>query len=309
MPRHTIRSILVGTDLTERTDPVLQTGHSLAETADAELHLLHAFDFQLPAVESAPFQVEDATFPGQIERAERALDEQIRRAIPQSERVTSRKVDLYIAHKSLLDQAAEVSADLIVLGPHRSRRIGDQFLGSTADRVIRTAGVPVLIVREVLRLPLSVIAAATDFSEPAAKALEEAAAWTAAFGRDGEESPPELRAVHVRVMRDDFTDPPSPLELESLEAKLLDETQDAARRTGSGTDLGVVPEILTATEPADELVLYAEEKSPDFLVLGTHGRGRVARALIGSVASSVVRRVMCPVLLVPPPHEDQNSRE
>ena len=49
---------------------------------------------------------------------------------------------------------------------------------------------------------------------------------------------------------------------------------------------------------ADEIVRYADDSNIDLIVMGTHGREGVARALMGSVAEQVVRRATCPVLTV-----------
>jgi nucleotide-binding universal stress UspA family protein len=47
-----------------------------------------------------------------------------------------------------------------------------------------------------------------------------------------------------------------------------------------------------------EILRYARDQSIDLIVMGTHGRGFVAHALIGGVAERVVRRAPCPVLTV-----------
>ena len=50
---------------------------------------------------------------------------------------------------------------------------------------------------------------------------------------------------------------------------------------------------------ARHIIDYAREKSMGLIVLGTHGRTGVTRALLGSVAEAVVRLAPCPVLTVP----------
>jgi nucleotide-binding universal stress UspA family protein len=50
--------------------------------------------------------------------------------------------------------------------------------------------------------------------------------------------------------------------------------------------------------PASEMVRYAHEQSIDLIVVGTHGRGPVRRAFLGSVADRVLREAPCPVLIV-----------
>jgi nucleotide-binding universal stress UspA family protein len=49
-------------------------------------------------------------------------------------------------------------------------------------------------------------------------------------------------------------------------------------------------------DPAKEIVRLAREEDADLIVIGTHGRTGIARALLGSVAEVVVRRAPCPVL-------------
>lgn len=48
--------------------------------------------------------------------------------------------------------------------------------------------------------------------------------------------------------------------------------------------------------PADEILRYADDRSIDLIVMGTHGRSGVAHLVMGSVAESVVRGATCPVM-------------
>ena len=62
-----------------------------------------------------------------------------------------------------------------------------------------------------------------------------------------------------------------------------------ARASGALIDLGVVHE---------QIVRFARKKRADVIVMGTHSRSGLARALLGSVASRVVAAARCPVLTV-----------
>jgi len=53
-------------------------------------------------------------------------------------------------------------------------------------------------------------------------------------------------------------------------------------------------------QPFVEIINYAREHEIDLIVIGTHGRGVLAHALLGSVAERVVRKAPCPVLTVRP---------
>lgn len=50
--------------------------------------------------------------------------------------------------------------------------------------------------------------------------------------------------------------------------------------------------------PAVEVAKAAKEWSADLIVVGSHGREGMQRALLGSVAEGVMRRAPCPVLVV-----------
>lgn len=56
--------------------------------------------------------------------------------------------------------------------------------------------------------------------------------------------------------------------------------------------------IVAAGSPADEIVKAAREWPADLIVIGSHGRSGLQRALLGSVAEAVTRHAPCPVLVV-----------
>lgn len=56
--------------------------------------------------------------------------------------------------------------------------------------------------------------------------------------------------------------------------------------------------VLTHPSPPQGILMHAAEHDIDLIVMGTHGRRGIARAVIGSVAEEVVRRSECPVFTV-----------
>ena len=92
-------------------------------------------------------------------------------------------------------------------------------------------------------------------------------------------------------------------------AEIASRIQDAGR---TGLDAAVsirssrgVPleTVLREGNPAEEIRAVAEEMSADVIVIGTHGRRGLARALLGSVAENVIRTVTRPVLTIHGPRE------
>ena len=82
---------------------------------------------------------------------------------------------------------------------------------------------------------------------------------------------------------------------ESARAQLDDLARTGGFRTPAHTA------VLTSTAPASAIVGYAVDEHVDLIVMGTHGRGPVARLFLGAVADRVVRMAPCPVLTVREP--------
>lgn len=282
-----IRSILAASDLGPASDAVVGAAAAVAARTGAALHLLNALE-----IERLP-ELEAPTYPGRVEQAEALLAEQARRVAAVAS-AASLHVSGSAPHLAVETRAAEVSADLIVVGPHRGGEVGARFLGTTADRVIRTAEVPALVVRAPLELPLRRIGVPTDFSEPAGGALDVALALAEPLGGAGT----EVRVFYVGWTVERHDGPA--LEDQTLRPRLEGQVADAVGRAGGRAPVPVRAEIVWGVSPADSIGDHARREAMDLLVMGTHGEGGLRRLLVGSVASRVAREAPCPVLLVPP---------
>lgn len=70
---------------------------------------------------------------------------------------------------------------------------------------------------------------------------------------------------------------------------------DFRRRLPAGT---AAMDFIADGSPADEIVKAAKQWPADLIVIGSHGRSGLQRALLGSVAEGVMRQAPCPVLVV-----------
>jgi nucleotide-binding universal stress UspA family protein len=90
----------------------------------------------------------------------------------------------------------------------------------------------------------------------------------------------------------------------ALTASVIDSVvrsnQDALDKLAdSRRDKAQIGEVMLRTGDARDVILRtADEVSANLIVMGTHGRRGVRRALLGSVAESIVRTATCPVLTV-----------
>jgi nucleotide-binding universal stress UspA family protein len=56
--------------------------------------------------------------------------------------------------------------------------------------------------------------------------------------------------------------------------------------------------------PAAEILRKAEELDADVVILGTHGKGVISHAFLGSVSEQVLHRIRKPVFIIPLPEEE-----
>ena len=142
--------------------------------------------------------------------------------------------------------------------------------------------------------PYRRIVHATDFSSSALPALRQAVALARRW---------RARVILLHVMT-----PPSPFVSEGLPPSSYDELLADARRATERHLAALLSRvrrkrvqasaILAEGLPAEEVLRTARRQRADLLVLGTHGRTGLRRALMGSVAERVVSQARCPVLTV-----------
>ena len=133
----------------------------------------------------------------------------------------------------------------------------------------------------------------TDFSEGAE------AAWSLAQ-RMAEALRSELVLVHVFVAPPVYGDPALGVDTWTVVADAEQwVTTELQRRVDGARQRSITVRTVTRTgTAAAEIVEAATEARADLVVMGTHGRGGMTRALVGSVADRVIRTAPCPVLTV-----------
>ena len=202
----------------------------------------------------------------------------------------------------ILERAAALPSDLIVMGTHGRHGFDRFVLGSVTEKVIRKATCPVLTVPPgtldaVPAPPLfKRILCAIDFSDASLKAIDYAISLA-------EEADAHLTLAHVvEVTPAPPSESESFLESRSLGAYVAAAAQDRAERLQR-----VIPDTVRAFCTVDtilaigkayrEVLRIASEQRSELIVLGAHGH-RVAELVFGSTAHHIVRQARCPVLTI-----------
>ena len=140
-----LKTVLVPTDFSEHSEKAIQYGAELAAKFGAALHLMHTVD-TTPVLygEGGAFPFESAEEIvavaakqlDQIEIESLGKEQVVRRACQGTPFV------------EIVRYAKENNVDLIVLGTHGRGAIAHMLLGSVAEKVVRKAPCPVLVVRD-----------------------------------------------------------------------------------------------------------------------------------------------------------------
>lgn len=284
--------IVIGTSLASESDAVVDAGIALALAAGASVELIHALPKPvdlyvgvsgLEAVGSDWFRTLEQDLRERLDAQAAA------RGLGRVRHV--RRVELDLPHRALLGRATATGASLIVLGDAVGGRPRRRLLGSTADRVLRKAACPVLVVRPGCAMPPARVLVATDLSAAAAGVLRRGLDIAAPAGR----ARPAVEVLFVRTVGSETSLHFSP---EQMHRFADDELRRVVAEALPGD--GPLPRcVLRKGDPSGEIVAEAESWKPDLLVLGTHGASGLERAILGSVAAHVVHDAPCSVLVVP----------
>jgi nucleotide-binding universal stress UspA family protein len=145
----TVTRVLVATDFSPASGAALDFAKTLATRFGASLHVLHVLED--PYVTGAfAAEIYAPPPPGLRESWLRSAEETMAMLVSEADtaafNITSDVVFGPIA-RTIVERAAQIGADLIVMGTHGRGGVAHLLMGSVAERVVRTAGCPVLTTR------------------------------------------------------------------------------------------------------------------------------------------------------------------
>jgi len=289
--------VLAASALDARSDEVVATGWRIATHCGAELLVVHALP--LPHLgPGMPVQPDEA-LQALVSRASIELEAQARRVRPAGAPPARLRIVPGPADVLLCKTAREENAQLVVIGATTTHGRLGKLLGSTAERLLQIASVPVLVVRDEMPVPPRLVLAPVDLSLIACDALASGIALLGRLLSAG--APPircELLCVVAPALGETVTGPAALREaqvsVESVAAQLGTSTARFATRVLAG-------------EPRDQILRELEELDCDLVLIGTRGAGGPQNRL-GVVATDVAREAPCSVLLVPPERASDDDR-
>ena len=298
-----IGHILCPVDLSDTSLRALQHGSALAGWYESSLTAFYVDT--TPSIENAADFEDFAIAPSAVLEAVRSTGaaRDVRTFVGRASCRTA--VDVVVEKSSVIDaaileRARALPADLIVMGTHGRSGVKRLLIGSVAERILRTAPCPVMVVPPHDAVATSAVSfkhivCAIDFSESSLAGLT----WAVSLAEEADarlsllhviEVPPELRVSAV-VTDDHLDELHAAVEADML-ARLRSLVPPAAAQFCS-------VETATAAGAAGHAILaFAAERGADLIVMGAQGHGSLERWIFGSKTRDVVWGATCPVLTV-----------
>lgn len=279
--------VLAAHDLSPRSAIALADAAHMVSAREGDLTILHVIDDALPPEVIAVYRA----------YAESHLESAVRK-LPVHP-LPPHRIEIILGDpaETIAAEADKRGVDLVVVGRHRRRPIVDMFTGTTVERLLRQTRRPILVVCKETQSSYGRILVPVDFSSAATAAIRTAAALF-----------PEAVLHLFHAYKGPFQDYVAALTLtfsRAERAKFAGSMGEHAEQAMSQLvgGLGLAPDrTIVTVKNGDAALLIQEEldrQEADLLAVGTHARSGIARALVGSVAESVLALSACNVLVVP----------
>ncbi|WP_248910226.1 universal stress protein [Halocatena marina] len=291
-------SIVIAVDGSDEARRAAQYGLRLAQVFDATVDVLSVVERKALWLTETPDEKTQLR-----EQGENALTEvgEIASELgyPISTELTEGKPTVQIS-----EYADEQDSDLIVLGRQGLTGLGRRLLGGVTEQVLSRSDVPVLVVPDIdhkgkTEIDYSRVLITTDGSKNAEVAIPHGIEITRRYDSNVH----VLNVVDLQAAGGVFNAGGLEKEfIERLDARGQEAVDSVADKIEeSDSDLTVktaVKQMASFERTAAGVCEYVEENKIDFIIMGSHGRSNLERQLLGSVASTVLRTVDVPVLVI-----------
>jgi len=276
-----LEKILVATDFSPGARDALQMAVFVANRLHSEIILLHVVPGTSDRYSNAEGMIRTSVEEELRDSAERVRAEGIQ--------AVETVVDFGIPFDQINRQADERDVNIIMVAARETADVGPCGLGSTAAAVRRYASKPVWIVKPGRSPAINKVLCPVDFSDASAQALRNAIHLSRSFEAELTVlTAIPLSSYHKRVGN---------AVAEAEEKQVLDSFLQ-------GFDVHNVRlnKSIRRGKPLREILKACAETKSDLLVMGSVGRKRLARMLMGGVARKVAGEMPCSMITVRSEH-------
>ena len=278
------KTILVALDVFEKCDAIIEQAQCLQKRFDADLHFVYTFPIM---ISSMPYAY-DAQ-----EQIKKEADEKLTIITHHFNLNKKQLHSRYGTPKNEISACAEeIKADLILIGSHGKHGIG-LVVGSTANGVLHTAQCDVLTVRvdhentHMCSNNYKNIVVADDLESDNDQVIGQARVMAATYDAN-------LHLINIVP----YTTTTAVSYYPNIDVELKEKAAKQLKKLAQSIDVPVDQTKIEIGVPRTEIVKYAEESKSDLIILGSHGRGVISSAILGSTANAVLHAAKQDILVV-----------
>jgi nucleotide-binding universal stress UspA family protein len=305
MKKLSIQNIVVPIDFSNMSIQAIKIATRLARRFAASIHLAHVrqFDYANGFAAAAPPIV-----PFSLMTYEQDAENRLVKELNASARkygvssATCHVLSGAPPFDEICGLAQEIPADLIVMPTHGRTGLKHVFLGSTAEKIVQHSPCPVLVTRgnalqskNGSRSTIKTILVPMDFSDCSREGLRYAIGFANEFGAS-------IIVQHATYLGYVYsTEGTAIYDVRALQEAARENAERQMRELVGKVKFGLVKfeTVLTEGSPILDICAFAKDHDVDLIITSTHGLTGLQHVLIGSIAERVVRRAVCPVLVVP----------
>lgn len=306
-----IRNIIVPLDGSAFGEHALPWALSLARRTEATIHLAHV----VAPVTTAHARLSGSLIEPYSEVVRRRYEKYLDSIEAQLNEIGTFSIQTWLLEGDVCDRlgslAEELDAELILITTHGRGPMGRFWLGSVADRMVRTSPVPLFMVRPGLT-PLDLKKDCTikhalvplDGSRLAEAILPHVVplcqAWKAELTLARFVEPLHGQMQYQSSAGFAPLNPPMKEELDRMEKAHQEEASEYLREVVQkleSQNVSVHTHIACEDSPGPAVLKLAEEGDMNMIAMETHGRRGLPRFFMGSVADKVIRGTNNPILI------------
>lgn len=269
-----MKRILVPTDFSVQAENALKVAAQLARKNDSEIHLIHSMEMPLHLANSGNTgSLPEALYF--IKLAEKRFAE-----ITERPYLEGLDVNQAIGHNEIYEDISaaveEKGIDLVIMGSHGSSGFKEMFIGSNTEKVVRTSGIPVLVIKnEHKEFEIKDFVFATDFSEECRGPFDQAQKFAKSVGAT-------LHLLFINTPSDFKTS----TEAKAIMTKFIKGMGAENYTLNIYNDLSVEKGILG----------FAKDTNAQLIGMSTHGRKGLSHFFNGSISEDLVNHANMPVI-------------
>ncbi|MBO6879863.1 universal stress protein [Winogradskyella sp.] len=267
--------ILVPTDFSEQAENALKVAAMLARRYNADIYLLHMMEIPMQHIDPGAVRsdIPEALFFMKLahKQFEELMESDFLEGITVHETV---KAD--ISFNEIKKACKEFDIDLIVMGSHGASGLKEMFIGSNAEKVVRSSDVPVLVIKNHhASFSIRNFVFASDFKNDNKKTYEQAVKFAELFGA-------KIHLLLVNTANNFITTYESRTRINDFISGQTFENYTINVHNDTSVEQGILN--------------FSAEIDADLIGISTHGRQGIAHFFNSSISEDLVNHAKRPVI-------------